>query len=496
MRFFRKPQGSCEVDLRKEFDEIVYGINGCKPHNTLILIRNMRLRDGNRIQCECYNTLTNEANSETECKYCLGEGYIWDEILKRCVPDIIECPPGTVYNPITKKCDMIIQDCPEGYFFNETTGLCEQIECPAGTVYDNVSNSCIPISKTCPDGTFYNEKTDTCDKIKQECPDGYILDENGKCVIDKTCPDGQLYNEQTKQCEQYECPAGTSFNVQTGLCEKINCPQGFALNQNNECEKICPDGGVWDKFLKQCVFNNGVSKSAFQFAYRDTVPLPIICDVEGAEAGGGYDARAPYYEVAPQMTLSIKITWQVFVSQNDLHDLRESILNPENNTPVFRIPDGGVAVSNSAGVYNETVTAANTKGRIGAAILSPYPTNRQFFDGNVTQTVSTYIIFKIEYETNGKDYDYYQYWNSGGPSFDPCKQRIEEIMHDQGLRSDYDDTGYWDRLGSEPSLPIDHFDPAPEVHIMPMIDKLEFLELQEKYPNDIVNQSQHVITIS
>ena len=94
MRSFKKSQGSCEVDLRKEFDEIVYGINGCKPHNTLILVRNMRLRDGNRIQCECYDTLTNEANSETECKYCLGEGYIWDERFTRCYSNLIGADGG------------------------------------------------------------------------------------------------------------------------------------------------------------------------------------------------------------------------------------------------------------------------------------------------------------------------------------------------------------------------------------------------------------------
>lgn len=94
MRSFKKSQGSCEVDLRKEFDEIVYGINGCKPHNTLIMIREMRLREGNRIKCECYNTLTNEANSENECNYCLGEGYIWDERFVRCYSNLIGADGG------------------------------------------------------------------------------------------------------------------------------------------------------------------------------------------------------------------------------------------------------------------------------------------------------------------------------------------------------------------------------------------------------------------
>ena len=94
MRSFKKKKGSCEVNLRKEFDEIVYGINGCKPHNTLILIRNMRLHDDNRIKCECYNTLTNESNHESQCDYCLGEGYIWDERFTRCYSSLIGADGG------------------------------------------------------------------------------------------------------------------------------------------------------------------------------------------------------------------------------------------------------------------------------------------------------------------------------------------------------------------------------------------------------------------
>lgn len=94
MRSFKNRKKSCEVDLRKEFDQIVFGINGCKPHNTLILIRNMRLLNDNRIKCECFNALTNEANSETECKYCLGEGYIWDERFTRCYSNLIGADGG------------------------------------------------------------------------------------------------------------------------------------------------------------------------------------------------------------------------------------------------------------------------------------------------------------------------------------------------------------------------------------------------------------------
>ena len=34
--------------------------------------------NGDLIKCSCVDKLTNEL-TETECSYCLGEGYIWDE---------------------------------------------------------------------------------------------------------------------------------------------------------------------------------------------------------------------------------------------------------------------------------------------------------------------------------------------------------------------------------------------------------------------------------
>ena len=35
----KKTKTDCEIDLRKEFDDIVFGIGGCKPHNHLVLLR-------------------------------------------------------------------------------------------------------------------------------------------------------------------------------------------------------------------------------------------------------------------------------------------------------------------------------------------------------------------------------------------------------------------------------------------------------------------------
>ena len=95
MRSFKLAQSSCEIDLRKEFDEIVYGINGCKPHNTLVLVRNMRLdNDGKLIDCTCVNQLTREPNTENSCKYCLGEGYLWDERFTRCFSTLLGADGG------------------------------------------------------------------------------------------------------------------------------------------------------------------------------------------------------------------------------------------------------------------------------------------------------------------------------------------------------------------------------------------------------------------
>lgn len=94
MRSFKKDSSACEIDLRKEFDEIVYGVNGCKPHNTLVLIRNMRLENGQLIDCTCVNQLTREPNTEKSCKYCLGEGYLWDERFTRCFSTLLGADGG------------------------------------------------------------------------------------------------------------------------------------------------------------------------------------------------------------------------------------------------------------------------------------------------------------------------------------------------------------------------------------------------------------------
>jgi hypothetical protein len=94
IRSFDESHG-CEIDLRKEFDNIVFGIGGCKPHNHLILIRAARKNSENElIKCACVSQLTDEADGETECKHCLGEGYIWDERFSRCYSSLVGADGG------------------------------------------------------------------------------------------------------------------------------------------------------------------------------------------------------------------------------------------------------------------------------------------------------------------------------------------------------------------------------------------------------------------
>lgn len=67
-----------EIDLRAEFDEIVYGGPTSLPHGKKVLLRKARLdSDFKPISCVCKDSQTSEA--DTECPYCLGEGFYWDE---------------------------------------------------------------------------------------------------------------------------------------------------------------------------------------------------------------------------------------------------------------------------------------------------------------------------------------------------------------------------------------------------------------------------------
>jgi hypothetical protein len=69
----------CELDLREEMDNILYGEDGGPKHGSLVLIRNMRRNaDGYPTLCKCMEgQITREA--DPDCSYCFAEGYLWDE---------------------------------------------------------------------------------------------------------------------------------------------------------------------------------------------------------------------------------------------------------------------------------------------------------------------------------------------------------------------------------------------------------------------------------
>ncbi len=72
-----------EIDLRAEFDEIVFGGPTSIPHGKKVLLRKARLNSSSiPVACVCKDSLTSEA--DLECPYCLGEGYYWDEELATC----------------------------------------------------------------------------------------------------------------------------------------------------------------------------------------------------------------------------------------------------------------------------------------------------------------------------------------------------------------------------------------------------------------------------
>jgi hypothetical protein len=81
-----------EIDLRKEFKELIFEDT---PHNYPVLLRK-RKKDasGVDIKCNCLNALTQESNVETNCEFCLGEGFLWKETFSRCYSSLIGADGG------------------------------------------------------------------------------------------------------------------------------------------------------------------------------------------------------------------------------------------------------------------------------------------------------------------------------------------------------------------------------------------------------------------
>ena len=135
---------------------------------------------------------------------------------------------------------------------------------------------------------------------------------------------------------------------------------------------------------------------------------------------------------------------------------------------------------------------------IGETILTPYPEFEDYYSGNTRIRQSTFIVYKIEYWTNGNDFKWYNdMWSNPEASnnFNPCKQRKEETDYLNGLNSDYDDTGYWNFLAQQnhPTLPIDQFKPYTQVEIPLMEDYETFLDKKANSPNDVNGYPDKVI---
>ena len=68
-----------EVDLRAEFDQLIFGDSTHIAHGRLVLIRHMRRdADGYPTKCTC-TSVKQTVEPDPDCSYCSGEGYLWSE---------------------------------------------------------------------------------------------------------------------------------------------------------------------------------------------------------------------------------------------------------------------------------------------------------------------------------------------------------------------------------------------------------------------------------
>jgi hypothetical protein len=69
-----------EIDLREELSRTLYGAVDEVKKGRIGLLRKMRRNSsGELLRCVCRDNLTDEPDSDTYCRYCLGHGYYWDE---------------------------------------------------------------------------------------------------------------------------------------------------------------------------------------------------------------------------------------------------------------------------------------------------------------------------------------------------------------------------------------------------------------------------------
>jgi hypothetical protein len=88
----RNKKSGNELDLRSEFETLIYGGSGEIPHKKKILVRRFRLEDGKKVACTCLDPITLEC--APVCNFCLGEGYYWDEEFCDCYSSFLGADSG------------------------------------------------------------------------------------------------------------------------------------------------------------------------------------------------------------------------------------------------------------------------------------------------------------------------------------------------------------------------------------------------------------------
>lgn len=74
-------EGYKSIDLRRELQDILFGssVESAKGHK--IILRRMRKTNGNKIACDCVDSITHEPDKDYYCQNCRGLGYLFDEEL-------------------------------------------------------------------------------------------------------------------------------------------------------------------------------------------------------------------------------------------------------------------------------------------------------------------------------------------------------------------------------------------------------------------------------
>jgi len=70
-----------EIDIRSEIEQMFSGTGGEIAKQSTLVLRKMRKNNsGEKIGCSCLSSTTLEPDQEHQCPFCLGQGYLWDEI--------------------------------------------------------------------------------------------------------------------------------------------------------------------------------------------------------------------------------------------------------------------------------------------------------------------------------------------------------------------------------------------------------------------------------